>query len=46
MPSEKAGEHKGNEQWSGTGRFLLPDFCKLSNFLNDLSSSNGPLGIL
>lgn len=46
MPSEEAGEHKGNEQWSGTGRFLLPDFCKLSKFLNDLSSSNGPLGTL
>ena len=23
----------------GTGRFLLPDFCKLTEFLNDLSST-------
>ncbi len=27
------------ESWEGTGRFLLPDFCKLTEFLNDLSSS-------
>jgi len=44
--SEEAGEHKGNEQWSGTGRFLLPDFSKLADFLNDLSSSNGPTDTL
>jgi len=37
--SEKAGEHKGDERWTGTGHFLLPDFCKLTAFLNDLSSS-------
>ena len=37
--SEDAGEHKGDEKWMGTGRFLLPDFCKLTEFLNDLSSS-------
>jgi len=24
--------------WEGTGRFLLPDFRKLTEFLNDLSS--------
>lgn len=45
-PSDEAGEHIGNEQWSGTGRFLLPDFCKLADFLNDLSSSNGPTDAL
>ena len=39
IPSEEAGEHKGNEKWAGTGHFLLPDFCKLTEFLNDLSSS-------
>lgn len=37
--SEDAGEHKGNERWDGTGHLLLPDFCKLTEFLNDLSSS-------
>ncbi len=37
--SEAPGEHKGDERWPGTGRFLLPDFCKLTDFLNDLSSS-------
>lgn len=26
------------ENWEGIGRFLLPDFCKLTEFLNDLSS--------
>ena len=35
--SNEPGEHKGNEQWTGAGRFLLPDFCKLTEFLNDLS---------
>ena len=38
-PSKEAGDHKGDEKWEGTGRFLLPDFCKLTEFLNDLSSS-------
>jgi hypothetical protein len=41
-PSESAGERKGDELWKGTGRFRLPDFCKLADFLNDLSSSDGP----
>ena len=27
--------------WVGTGRFRLPDFCKLTEFLNDLTSSEG-----
>lgn len=45
-PSDETGEHKGDEQWLGTGRFLLPDFCKLTDFLNDLSSSSGPMGTL
>ena len=39
-PSKEAGEHKGDEKWEGTGQFLLPDFCKLTDFLNDLSSSD------
>lgn len=39
LPSKEAGDHKGDERWEGTGRFLLPDFCKLTEFLNDLSSS-------
>lgn len=43
MPSEEAGERKGDECWEGTGRFLLPDFRKLTDFLNDLSSSDGPV---
>ena len=38
-PSKEAGDHKGDEKWEGTGRFLLPDFRKLTEFLNDLSSS-------
>lgn len=42
MPSEAAGERKGDEHWEGSGRFLLPDFRKLTDFLNDLSSSDGP----
>lgn len=45
-PSEEAGERKGDERWAGTGRFLLPDFRKLADFLNDLSSSEGPVGTL
>lgn len=46
IPSEEAGERKGDEQWDGTGRFLLPDFRKLTDFLNDLSSSEGPASTL
>ena len=42
--SEEAGEHKGDERWAGTGRFLLPDFCKLTEFLNDWSSSEAASG--
>lgn len=38
-PSKEAGDHKGDETWEGTGCFLLPDFRKLTEFLNDLSSS-------
>jgi hypothetical protein len=45
-PSEEAGERKGDERWEGTGRFLLPDFRKLTEFLNDLSSSEGPASTL
>lgn len=46
MPSNQGGERKGDERWEGTGRFLLPDFQKLTDFLNDLSSSEGPSSIL
>jgi hypothetical protein len=42
VPTKEAGEGKGDERWEGTGRFLLPDFRKLTNFLNELSSSDGP----
>lgn len=45
-PSDDPGERKGDEQWKGAGRFLLPDFRKLTDFLNDLSSSDGPSGTL
>lgn len=41
IPSSIEGERQGDERWEGTGRFLLPDFRKLTDFLNDLSSSNG-----
>ena len=40
-PSLTSGDQQGNERWEGTGRFLLPDFRKLSGFLNDMSSSSG-----
>jgi hypothetical protein len=46
MPSDEVGERKGDERWTGTGRFLLPDFRKLTDFLNDLSSSDGPVSTL
>lgn len=38
IPLPEAGERKGDERWDGTGRFLLPDFRKLTEFLNELSS--------
>lgn len=41
-PSGDAGERKGDERWEGTGRFLLADFIRLTEFLNDLSTSDGP----
>lgn len=37
--STEPGEHKGNEKWTGKGQFRLPDFFSLTEFLNDLSSS-------
>jgi hypothetical protein len=43
-PLEEAGEHKGNEKWTGEGRFLLPDFCKLTEFLYELSSIEASFG--
>lgn len=45
-PANEAGERKGDERWEGTGRFVLPDFRKLTDFLNDLSSSEGPASSL
>jgi len=42
IPSDVSGTRKGDEKWIGSGRFLLPDFAKLADFLNDLSSSDGP----
>ena len=45
-PLDDAGERKGGERWEGTGRFLLPDFRRLTEFLNDLSSSDGPASTL
>lgn len=39
IPSKEPGDHKGDERWEGAGRLLLPDFCKLTEFLNDLSLS-------
>lgn len=45
-PSEESGERKGDEYWEGTGLFLLPDFQRLTDFLNDLSSSEGPASTL
>lgn len=44
MPSDESGERKGDESWQGTGRFLLPDFRTLAEFLNSLSSSSNPTG--
>ncbi len=43
MPAQESGKGKGDERWTGKGRFLLPDFQKLTEFLNDLSSSDGPV---
>ena len=43
MPALESGKGKGDERWTGKGRFLLPDFQKLTEFLNDLSSSEGPV---
>lgn len=38
LPADQSGERKGDERWTGSGRFLLPDFCRLTDFLNGLSS--------
>lgn len=46
VPTKQTGEGKGDERWEGTGRFLLPDFRKLTDFLNDLSASVGPASTL
>ena len=39
IPTEENGEHTGGGKWEGTGEFVLPDFCKLTGFLDDLSVS-------
>jgi len=44
--ADEAGERKGDERWEGSGIFRLPDFRKLTDFLNDLSSSDGPASSL
>lgn len=36
-PSAAPGAHKGNEKWEGTGRFVLPDFQRLAEFLDSLA---------
>jgi hypothetical protein len=46
VPTKEGGAGKGDERWDGTGRFLLPDFQKLTDFLDDLSSSEGPASAL
>jgi len=43
-PSGEAGEHTEKVKWEGTGEFRLPNFCKLSEFLNELSSSKDASG--
>lgn len=46
IPLDEEGTRKGDEIWEGTGRFLLPDFRKLTDFLNDLSLSEGSVNML
>lgn len=41
VPNETGGERRGDERWEGTGRLLLPNFGKLAEFLDDLSTSEG-----
>lgn len=41
-PISGSGESKGDEVWNGTGLFLLPDFRRLTGFLDELSSSTKP----
>lgn len=36
-PSAAAGEHKGDEKWEGTGKFVLSDFRRLAEFLDSLA---------
>ena len=35
IPSVPAG--KGDEKWEGTGKFVLPDFSRLADFLESLA---------
>ena len=38
-PNPTPGAHKGDEAWQGTGRFVLPDFPRMTDFLDDLAST-------
>ncbi|WP_026707098.1 SIR2 family protein [Flavobacterium frigidarium] len=40
LDEELKSEKKGDEIWSGKGEFILPDFGKLSLFLNSMISDN------
>ena len=37
---ELESQKKGDEVWTGKGEFILPDFGKLSNFLNEMISDH------
>jgi hypothetical protein len=37
IPSATTGAHKGDEKWEGTGKFVLPDFQRLAEFLDSLA---------
>ena len=38
--AEKINDVKGNENWTGKGRFILPDFAKFVNFLTSMIINN------
>jgi SIR2-like domain len=37
IPSAVVGEHKGDEKWEGTGKFVLSDFLRLAEFLDSMT---------
>lgn len=37
VPLAAVGAHKGDEKWEGTGKFVLPDFLRLAEFLDSLA---------